>query len=94
MEKDLIKLLKEEMSSSSTERKETREAYLNAIQNQTQRQEQSTKELGKVIGTSNNTIKQKEVGLIGMFEGFSPEQLEGDKRNELPIETKQIKSEE
>ena len=55
---------------------------------------QSTKELGKVIGTSNNTIKQKEVGLIGMFEGFSPEQLEGAKRNELPIETKQIKSEE
>lgn len=46
MEKDLIKLLKEEMSSSSTERKETREAYLNAIQNQTQKQEQSTKELG------------------------------------------------
>ena len=35
-----------------------------------------------------------EVGLIGMFEGFSPEQLEGAKRNELPIETKQIKSEE
>tara|TARA_X000001382_G_C3143113_1_gene170280 strand:- start:120 stop:908 length:789 start_codon:yes stop_codon:yes gene_type:complete len=55
---------------------------------------QSTKELGKVIGTSNNTIKQKEVGLIGMFEGFSPEQLEGAKRNKLPNEVKQIKSKE
>jgi hypothetical protein len=46
MEKDLIKLLKEEMSSSTTERKETREAYLNAIQHQTEKQEVSTKELG------------------------------------------------
>ena len=46
MDKDLIKLLKEEMSSSSNERKETREAYLNAIQNQTTKQESSTKELG------------------------------------------------
>lgn len=46
MEKDLIKLLKEEMSSSSNERKETREAYLGAIQNQTKKQEKSTRELG------------------------------------------------
>jgi uncharacterized FlaG/YvyC family protein len=46
MEKDLINLLKEEMSSSTKERKETRDAYLNAIQNQTEKQEQSTKELG------------------------------------------------
>ena len=48
----------------------------------------------RIIIIVNNTIKQKEVGLIGMCEGFSPEQLEGAKRNELPIETKQLKSEE
>ena len=41
---------------------------------------QSTKELGKIVGTSNNNIKQKEVGLLGMFQGFSQEQLEGAKR--------------
>ena len=37
---------------------------------------QSTKELAKIIGTSGTTIKQKEMGIIGMFQGFSPEQLE------------------
>jgi hypothetical protein len=50
---------------------------------------QSTKELGKIVGTSGNTVKQKEMGLIGMFQGFSPEQLEGASRNEIPqIENK------
>jgi hypothetical protein len=34
-------------------------------------------------------VKQKEMGLIGMFQGFSPEQLEGASRNEIPqIENK------
>ncbi len=41
---------------------------------------QSTKELGKIVGTSGNTIKQKEMGLLGVFQGFSNEQLEGATR--------------
>ena len=41
---------------------------------------QSVKELGKIVGTSGNNVKQKEVGLLGMFQGFSQEQLEGAKR--------------
>ena len=31
---------------------------------------QSVKELGKAIGTVGNTIKQKEIGVVGMFQGF------------------------
>lgn len=45
---------------------------------------QSTKELGKIIGTSSNTIKHKEVGVFGMFQGFSPEQLDTAKQAALP----------
>jgi len=41
---------------------------------------QSTKEIGKIIGTTGMTMKQKEVGVIGMFQGFSPEQLESAER--------------
>ena len=44
---------------------------------------QSTKELGKIIGTSVNSIKQKDVGVIGMFQGFSPEQIESVKPKEI-----------
>ena len=44
---------------------------------------QSTKELGKIVGTSGNTVKQKEVGLLGVFQGFSPEQLEGATRKQI-----------
>ena len=44
---------------------------------------QSTKELGKIVGTSGNTIKQKEMGLLGVFQGFSDDQLEGASRNQL-----------
>ncbi len=56
---------------------------------------QSTKELGKIVGTSGNTIKQKEMGLLGVFQGFSPEQLEGASRTEqLSESSKEIKSEE
>ena len=44
---------------------------------------QSTKELGKIIGTSNNTIKQKDVGVFGMFQGFTPDQLENVERKEI-----------
>tara|TARA_R100000152_G_C6768635_1_gene194199 strand:- start:473 stop:1264 length:792 start_codon:yes stop_codon:yes gene_type:complete len=44
---------------------------------------QSTKEIGKIIGTTGMTMKQKEVGVIGMFQGFSPEQLEKAERKML-----------
>ena len=44
---------------------------------------QSTKELGKIVGTSGNTVKQKEMGLLGVFQGFSPEQLEGSERKKI-----------
>ena len=47
---------------------------------------QSTKELGKIIGTAGTTIKQREVGLVGMFQGFSQDELAG-------VERKQIKGE-
>ena len=44
---------------------------------------QSTKELGKIIGTSGTTVKQRDIGILGMFEGFSPEQLETADRKEI-----------
>ena len=47
---------------------------------------QSAKELGKIVGTSGNNIKQKEVGLLGVFQGFSQEQLEGASREQKQIE--------
>ena len=50
---------------------------------------QSTKELAKIIGTSGTTIKQKEMGIIGMFQGFTPEQLEKAERPQL----KEVKGE-
>ena len=37
---------------------------------------QSTKELGKIVGTSGNNIKQKELGIVGMFQGFGSEDLQ------------------
>jgi SOS response regulatory protein OraA/RecX len=52
---------------------------------------QSTKELGKIVGTSGNTVKQKEMGLLGVFQGFSSEQLEGATRTK---QLNEIKSEE
>ena len=44
---------------------------------------QSTKEIGKIIGTTGITVKQKEVGVFGVFQGFSPEQLENIERQKL-----------
>jgi hypothetical protein len=44
---------------------------------------QSTKEIGKIIGTTGVTVKQKEVGVFGVFQGFSPEQLENIERQKL-----------
>lgn len=48
---------------------------------------QSVKELGKVVGTlGTTTIKQREVGVFGMFDGFDPEILDSAKREALPAE--------
>ena len=44
---------------------------------------QSTKELGKIIGTSGTVVKQRDIGILGMFEGFSPEQLQTADRKEI-----------
>ena len=46
---------------------------------------QSTKELGKIVGTSGATVKQREVGLLGVFQGFSPDELEGATRDQKQI---------
>ena len=46
---------------------------------------QSTKELGKIVGTSGATIKQREVGLLGVFQGFSGEEVEGAARDQKKI---------
>jgi hypothetical protein len=52
---------------------------------------QSTKELGKIVGTSGNTVKQKEMGLLGVFQGFSSDQLEGATRTNQLNEVKSEK---
>ena len=45
---------------------------------------QSIKELGKSIGTLGGGIKKIETGIVGMFQGFSPEQIESaDTRNQV-----------
>ena len=46
---------------------------------------QSVKEIGKIIGTTGTTVKQREMGVIGMFQGFSPEQIEGADRDNLTL---------
>ena len=46
---------------------------------------QSTKELGKIVGTSGATIKQREVGLLGVFQGFSGDEIEGANREQKKI---------
>ena len=46
---------------------------------------QATKELGKAVGTMGTMIRQKEMGIIGMFSGFTPQELEGAKRGDLEI---------
>jgi len=54
---------------------------------------QSAKELGKIVGTSGNTVKQREVGLLGVFQGFSNEELEGASRDQKQIEEVQVNNE-
>jgi|TARA_R110000787_G_scaffold106709_1_gene214558 hypothetical protein len=43
---------------------------------------QSLKELGKIIGTSTPIVK-KDIGIVGMFQGFSPKQLEQAERKDI-----------
>jgi hypothetical protein len=44
---------------------------------------QSLKELGKAIGTLGNLTKKIETGVVGLFQGFSPDELDVAKRNML-----------
>ena len=37
---------------------------------------QSLKEMGKAIGTLGGGVKRIESGVVGLFQGFSPEQIE------------------
>ena len=37
---------------------------------------QSTKELGKIVGTSGSNVEQIETGIVGMFQGFGSEDLQ------------------
>ena len=41
---------------------------------------QSLKELGKAIGTLGTPVKKIESGVVGLFQGFSPEQIDTAKR--------------
>ena len=44
---------------------------------------QSLKELGRAIGTLGNTTKRIETGVVGLFQGFSPNEIEEAKRQIL-----------
>ena len=51
---------------------------------------QSTKELGKIVGTSGNNVKQIETGIVGMFQGFGSDDIQiAERKKELPKEIKQ-----
>ena len=41
---------------------------------------QSLKEMGKAIGTLGGGVKRIESGVVGLFQGFSPEQIENVER--------------
>ena len=49
---------------------------------------QSLKELGKAIGTLGG-IKKIETGIVGMFQGFSPEEIDVAQRKILPSPKKE-----
>ena len=51
---------------------------------------QSTKELAKIIGTAGTTVKSREMGIVGMFQGFSPEQLEKAERPQIEGEVDEV----
>jgi hypothetical protein len=46
---------------------------------------QSTKELGKIVGTSGNIIKKTETGLLGIFQGFTSDEIEGATREQKKL---------
>ena len=46
---------------------------------------QSTKELGKIVGTSGNIIKQTDTGLLGVFQGFTSDEIEGATREQKKL---------
>ena len=51
---------------------------------------QSTKELGKIVGTSGSNVKQIETGIVGMFQGFGSDDIQiAERKKELPKEIKQ-----
>ena len=50
---------------------------------------QSIKELGKAIGTLGNQVKKVETGVVGLFQGFSPDEIEGAQRKILPETTQE-----
>jgi len=50
---------------------------------------QSLKELGKAIGTLGGQVKKVETGVVGMFQGFSPDELKGARR-ELLTDKKEV----
>ena len=51
---------------------------------------QSTKELGKIVGTSGSNVKQIETGIVGMFQGFGSDDIQiAERKKKLPKEVKQ-----
>ena len=46
---------------------------------------QSAKELGKIVGTTGNVVKQRETGLLGVFQGFTSDQIEGATREQKKL---------
>lgn len=51
---------------------------------------QSTKELGKIVGTSGSSVKQIETGIVGMFQGFGSEDVQIAGRKKELVETNKI----
>ena len=47
---------------------------------------QSAKELGKIVGTTGNIVKQREMGLLSVFQGFTSDQIEGATREQKTLE--------
>jgi hypothetical protein len=51
---------------------------------------QSLKELGKAIGTLGSPVKRIETGVVGLFQGFDPKEIEEAKRNLLPAAQEEV----
>tara|TARA_R110002020_G_scaffold278599_1_gene494037 strand:+ start:72 stop:848 length:777 start_codon:yes stop_codon:yes gene_type:complete len=53
---------------------------------------QTIKELGKIVGTiGGTTVKSREMGVFGMFEGFDPDAIQSAKREEIPEKATEVK---